>query len=700
MFEHMNHTLLEHHVQDLKLSGLTDKTIEAAGLFSETDFGKLAGLLNRKKYGRKNGPALVFPYHDETGAVVLHRIKPDNPPQNGNGHVSKYIGPTGVPSRVYFPPGVYTLLADPGASIFITEGEKKSLRGMQDGLACIGLSGVECWHEKKSSALLPDLGRIQWQGRPTYIVFDSDAADNENVRTAESLLAAVLASHGAAVKIVRLPPGPDGAKMGLDDYLVAHGIDAFWQLVSQATEAEAVEPELLKQPAAKLFPEKEASRFLQSVTIDNQPRLTYWKETFWYWTRGRYGELPESEVRARLIEYLNRGFVQVGRTAIGNVLEQLRAQSFLTSRIEPPAWLGKTKRKDWAPHDLLVCKNAIVHLPSLFESEDHTIPPTPALFATTGLDFDFIPGDECPRPDRWLSFLDELWPDDRESIEALQLWFGYCIVPDCRQHKMVCLFGPKRGGKTTLARILCSLVGRGNVAAPTLSSFSTNFGLWPLAGKTLAVIGDARLSGRSDAAVIAERLLSITGQDPLTIDRKFLPPVTMPLPCRIMMLSNELPRLSDASGTLVSRMIVLRLTQSWYGREDIDLMGRLEAELSGVMWWAIEGWRKLQERRRLLQPASGAEAVAELEDLASPVGCFLRERCRVSPELSIKRSTLHEGYAEFCKEMGRKHVLDDAAFGRDLQSLIPTLRTERPKIFGKRERHYGGLTLQDEGVLG
>ena len=33
------------------------------------------------------------------------------------------------------------------------------------------------------------------------------------------------------------------------------------------------------------------------------------------------------------------------------------------------------------------------------------------------------------------------------------------------------------------------------------------------------------------------------------------------------MLSNEMPRLPDTSGALASRFIVLRLTESFYGKE-------------------------------------------------------------------------------------------------------------------------------------
>ena len=62
-----------------------------------------------------------------------------------------------------------------------------------------------------------------------------------------------------------------------------------------------------------------------------------------------------------------------------------------------------------------------------------------------------------------------------------------------------------------------------NYAAPTLASLGERFGLASLIGKSLAIISDARLSGRSDQQVIVERLLSITGEDGQTIDRNTNP---------------------------------------------------------------------------------------------------------------------------------------------------------------------------------
>ena len=69
---------------------------------------------------------------------------------------------------------------------------------------------------------------------------------------------------------------------------------------------------------------------------------------------------------------------------------------------------------------------------------------------------------------------------------------------------MFLFVGPKRGGKGTIARVLTSMVGRHNVAGPTLASLGTNFGLQDLIGKPVAVISDARIGSKSDASLIAE----------------------------------------------------------------------------------------------------------------------------------------------------------------------------------------------------
>jgi putative DNA primase/helicase len=242
--------------------------------------------------------------------------------------------------------------------------------------------------------------------------------------------------------------------------------------------------------------------------------------------------------------------------------------------------------------------------------------------------------------------------------------------------------------------VLEAAIGAANVAAPTLSSLATNFGAAPLIGRSVAIIPDARLSGRADAQVIIERLLSITGEDPQTIDRKHREDWTGNLRTRFVLGSNELPRLGDASGAFPGRVVLLKLVRSFRGREDVGLSARLLGELPGVLLWAIGGWDRLRRRGRFLQPASGQELLDELTDLSSPISSFLAERCELGSECRVAIKDLYDAWKKWNADHGRDHPGDVATFGRQLRSALPKLETTQPRGSAGRQRIYGGITLK------
>lgn len=387
---------------------------------------------------------------------------------------------------------------------------------------------------------------------------------------------------------------------------------------------------------------------------------------------------------------MNRRYTEVRTRYVGDVLEQLRAQTMLRSTVEPPTWLGKAP-EGFNAEECFASRKQIVHLPSLVNQKDNcTTPVTPAFFATSACQFDI----DCsaPKPTAWLRFLDELWGDDPESVESLQEWFGYLLTPDTRQQKLLLIVGPKRSGKGTIARVLASLLGKSNVAAPTMHSLTTNFGLASLVGKSLAIISDARLSGRSDQSIVVERILSITGEDLQTVDRKHREPVTCKLPTRFVILSNELPRLNDSSGAIVSRMVLLETRRSFLGNEDLALTDKLLDELPGILLWAIDGWKRLRERGRLVQPDSGFESLAELNDLASPVSAFLADCCVVDVVEVTPKDELFEAWKSWCEKAGRgKFVGTSASFGRDLLAANTLVRSRRIGPRGERLHVYDGV---------
>lgn len=323
--------LFPSHLAELRASGLNDETIRASGIYSEHDRRKLAAITNRQSWSAKLGSALVFPYRDETGAVVLNRVKPERP-QLCNGKQAKYISPSGSGVRVYFPPGTNSRIEADAAEVVISEGEKKALAATQAGFCCIGLSGVDCWHKKKSTTLLPDLESIEWGGRIVFVIFDSDAADNARVRENESLLAAALVLRGAVVKVVRLPAGDNGAKIGLDDFLVAHGAAELRKLMDRAEPPESPEPETLRQPANLVDPADVAAKILAACKRDGLPRLRFWRGSWWLSQDGRYVEQEEEEVRAEVVHHFTRDCFKVNSSHLSNVMLHLRLNLFCPAR--------------------------------------------------------------------------------------------------------------------------------------------------------------------------------------------------------------------------------------------------------------------------------------------------------------------------------------------------------------------------------
>ena len=364
-------------------------------------------------------------------------------------------------------------------------------------------------------------------------------------------------------------------------------------------------------------------------------------------------------------------------------------------RGDVPKWVG-INPPDLPPRSTITFRNGVLNLDAWLAGSDTLVPPDPRWFCPAALPFDYDPN--AGKPTVWLKFLDSLAlkPDERD---LLQMWMGYLLTPDTSQQKALMFVGPKRSGKGTIMRTMTHLVGVANTASPTLGSLGTNFGLQPLVGKRLATITDARLSGRTDQAVVTERLLSITGEDSQTIDRKHREPVTLKLDARFVVATNELPRLADSSGALSGRMLILPLRRSFYGNEDHGLSDRLAAELPSIVVWAMEGLAMLREQGRFEQPASGASMQQEMDDLGSPVAAFVREWCEVGAGNSVPCGELYGSWRRWCDAAGRG-ATNRQIFGRDLAAAVPGITTANRRddfAASGRTRHYEGIGLMAEG---
>jgi putative DNA primase/helicase len=433
-----------------------------------------------------------------------------------------------------------------------------------------------------------------------------------------------------------------------------------------------------------------AREFVQSC---GEVALVYYRGSFYHWLGIHYEEIDDDLLRSKLYEFLDHCFTlnAKGQIApfnptahrVNQIIDALKAGVGENSRREMPFWLDDDPSHP-PPSELIACRNGLLNLAAR-ELRSHT----QMFFNVNSVPFDFDPTANS-YPPQWMKFLRSLWPGDKGKPErqCLQEIFGLALTSITELQKMFLLLGPKRSGKGTIARVLTALLGPNYVVNPTLASLSSEFGLSPLIGKRIAIVSDARLGDRSNVQAVVERLLNLSGEDDLTINRKYKAHWTGRLNVRVILLTNELPRVTDSSGAFASRFILLTLRKSFLGKEDTKLTARLLTELPGILNWSLVGLRRLLQRGYFEMPESSLQAIRQFEDLISPVGAFVRDWCQVEPTRKVRVKHLYKVWKLWCEQQGHP-AGSSIVLGRNLRAVLPQLR-----VVGRgAKRAYLGLTL-------
>ena len=419
-----------------------------------------------------------------------------------------------------------------------------------------------------------------------------------------------------------------------------------------------------------------------------------WRE----WTGPDYSVIDEFDIAAWIYRKLEKAkYLKVvkevetptawlpNKSSVANVLDAMAKLTGIPTALDAPAWLDGDKPPDGSGR-LISVANGLVD-PSTGKQHEHSV----GYFNDSSVPFEYDPA--APEPVQWLKFLNEVLPGDIEAIETLQEWFGYILSGRTDLQKILLLAGKPRAGKGTILRVLTALMGAENVTSPSMGDLGGQFGLMPLIGKPLAIIPDARISGRGNTGPILERLLSISGEDSVSVNRKGIAFWQGRLPTRFVLATNEPPRFPDSAGAFVSRLVMLTFEQSFVGRENEKLSDQLIAEeMGGILRWAMTGLTRLEQRRRFRTVTSSVEELEEMRQAASPHYTFAVERCQKGgmalPE------TLYAAWKAWAPENGIEHPGTVQSFSRQLRAAWPDIKIVRPRINGVPTRHYHGISLK------
>lgn len=457
------------------------------------------------------------------------------------------------------------------------------------------------------------------------------------------------------------------------------------------------EDELWPSPTA---PRRVAQRLADELwTHDGHRTLACWREDFWLWTGTAWRLVKPADLRARAwtvlddVQYAGADEAKdwtPNKARVANVLEGLASVAHRDSDREVDTGDADTA--------LIPFANGVLRL-NRATGERELLAHSPTLFNVYSLPFPF--DEDAPAPKRWLRFLESLEIED-DVIELIQEWIGYVVSGDLSKNKMMYLFGDTRTGKGVITRTLQHLVGVENTASPNLAQLGETFGLAGTIGKTLITINDARFRGVKTAELV-ERLLNLTGEDDMQINRKNRPVWEGRPSARVMIVSNDLPSITGEQSTAFAKRIIgpVKLHRSFFGIEDELLERKLRAELPAILMWAFDGYDRLCEQGHFTVPVSSARLHRELERSMSPVLIFLDERCVLGPDERVAKDRLYAAYRSWCEDTGtwRASAIE---FGRQLVGCGVELGSTKVQTGtasgGGRINGWRGIGLRERGI--
>lgn len=334
-----------------------------------------------------------------------------------------------------------------------------------------------------------------------------------------------------------------------------------------------------------------------------------------------------------------------------------KVMSYMFTR--PGMIMGQWEGRDVS--NLIVCQNGIVDLKS-GQLEPHN----PAFFTTGILPYSYDPTAKAPE---WQAFLNSSLEHDDERIALLQEWMGYMLVNSYEFQKAMLMIGASRSGKGTIGKVLKDLVGSQAYAGITLEGLAADAVVETILDKTVLFIGDAHSVQGNDRGKIMDRFMSITGNDPLPVNRKYKGAWNGHIPGRITMAANNVPNFNDDSGAMANRLLILPFNKSFLGNEDPMLYSKLREELPGICNWALEGLNRLRQIGRFTDPVMSRIEREEIMTQQAPLSAFVRECCEICDDGRVFTSDVYNAYKMWRVQEGG-NAMTRSTFTRALRSTL------------------------------
>ena len=311
------------------------------------------------------------------------------------------------------------------------------------------------------------------------------------------------------------------------------------------------------------------------------------------------------------------------------------------------------------------------------------IPPDPNHLMSISSGVQYDKEADCPV---FKKFMATIFEGNEDIISFVQKTVGYSLTGRGDEQCMFILNGGGANGKSTLTNIIGKLLGGyARTAASHTLMANTRAGV----GDDLMHLVGARFINVSETdrgqALAEAKIKRITGGDTITARALYGTYGTFKLDGKIWLATNNLPQIQSRDHGIFRRLRVIPFNKK-FAPEDQDktLPNKLEAELSGILNWTLEGCRQWQAEG-LNPPQIILDQLDEYQQDMDSVGNYVAEKLDLQPEGKLQSSVLFSNYKEWCQSTGYA-AEDDQGFKNALLRINGVSHKKR-----RDGRYYEGL---------
>jgi putative DNA primase/helicase len=269
----------------------------------------------------------------------------------------------------------------------------------------------------------------------------------------------------------------------------------------------------------------------------------------------------------------------------------------------------------------------------------------------------------CPQ---WISFLQQIMGGNESLTDFLPRAVGYALTGQTFEQVLFILYGIGANGKSTfleVVRALCGDYARQAEFTTFLErkSDTVRNDLARLAGARFVTAVEATSGRRLDEAVVKQ----LTGGDAITARFFYKEHFEFTPQFKLFLATNHKPVIRGTEHAIWRRIRLIPFEVTIPPeQQDRALSTKLQAELPGILTWAVQGCLAWQREGGLAMPPEVLLATQTYREEMDLFGQFLADCCLLGPRRRATTEELYQAYGLWCTQNGIHYQPTKPQFGR------------------------------------